>query len=175
MNVWIGRAFVVCLVVWCFPTHGESLTCFMAGQNVMAEATNKPINGATICLPAGKHLSLPSRFPGRPVTSFFSPRVSSPSFSPLPLSTILCDPEMKFMWGFTASVWNSRGFCAAIISESTYNDDFFRSLSEQLDTVEPKDNLSIEYYFFSLSNVIIFVSLKLMQKLMNAYLYCIII
>lgn len=29
----------------------------MAGRDVMAEPTNKPINGATICSPAGVHLS----------------------------------------------------------------------------------------------------------------------
>ena len=49
----------------------------MAGRDVMAEPTNKPINGATICLPAGTSLSL---FPSLSLSrsTAFRPLHSSP-------------------------------------------------------------------------------------------------
>jgi len=119
------------LVAWYSLTQGESPTCFMAGRNVMAEPTNKPINGATICLPAGIF-----PFPFAPLAApqlHSSPLVFLPLHPPDPFSTILCDPEMKSTWELAASVKNSRGFCAIIISESIYNSG---SLLGQLDTIK---------------------------------------
>jgi len=151
------------LVAWYSLTQGESPACFMAGRNVIAEPTNKPINGATICLAAG--IFPFSLFPLAVPQLHSSPLVFLPHRPlpflppPFPLNTILCDPEMKSTWGLAASVGNSRGFCATIISESTYNDE---SLSKRLDIVKLKItsaifNLDNNYYY--LSNIVIIINL----------------
>lgn len=100
-----------CLVTWYSLTQAEPLACFMARRNVMAEPTNKPINGATICLPAGIF-----PFPLAPLAVpqlHSSPLVFLPLRLPpsVPFSTILCDPEMKSTWRLIASMGNVRHLC----------------------------------------------------------------
>ena len=93
----------------------------MAGRDVMAEPTNKPINGATICLPAGTSLSL---FPSLSLS--FHDLPSSPFFSPRPFSL----PHRRIFSPFLSSSLCSRSPCSNKHRRHWQQHHFMRSWNE---------------------------------------------